>query len=45
MIARDKTVDQHCYKFLLLQQNNFFLTQCNLIINNVEIIVYKLDLF
>ncbi len=45
MIARDKTVDQHCYKFLLIEPNNIFLTQCKSIINNVEIIACKLDLF
>ncbi len=37
-----KTADQHCYKFLLIQQ---ILTQCKLIINNVEIIAIKLQLF
>jgi hypothetical protein len=35
---------QHCHKFLLIQQNNFF-THCKLISNDVEIIAYKIDLF
>ncbi len=35
-----KTADQHCYKFILIQQK--FFTQCKLIINNVEIIACKL---
>ena len=37
-----KTADQHCYKFILIQQNKYFQTQCKLIINNVEIIASKL---
>ncbi len=40
-----KTVDQHYYKFLLKEQKKIFFTQCKLIINNVEIIAWKLDLF
>jgi len=38
-----KTGDQHCYKFLLIQQNKFFYTQCKLIINNKEIIACTLE--
>ncbi len=40
-----KTADQHCYSFLLIQKKKFFYTQCKLIINNVEIIACKLELF
>jgi hypothetical protein len=40
-----KTADQHYYKFLLIEQNNLFLTQCKSIINNVEIIACTVDLF
>ncbi len=36
---------QLCYKFLLIQQNKFFLTHCKLIINDVEIIACKFELF
>jgi hypothetical protein len=32
-------------KFILIQQNKFFSTQCKLIINTAEIIAYKLELF
>ncbi len=40
-----KTVDQHCYKFLLTYRAKYFFTQCKLIISNVEIIACKLHLF
>ncbi len=40
-----KTADQHCYKFLLILQNKNFWTPRKLIINDVEIIAYKLELF
>ncbi len=38
-------MEQHCYKFLLIRQKYIFLTQCKLIINGVEIIPCKLELF
>ncbi len=37
--------EQHCYKFLLIQQNHFFILNVNLTINDVEIIACKLELF
>jgi hypothetical protein len=41
---RFKTANQHYYKFLLIQLNNFLYSN-RLIINNVEIIACKLELF
>ncbi len=42
-LQETKTADQHCYKFLLIQQNKFFWLK--LIINKVEIIACQLELF
>jgi hypothetical protein len=44
MLREIKTADQHCYKFLLTAKQ-IFLTQCQLIISNIEIIACKLEMF